>query len=408
MILINYSKSYKALGQFLEEYNLNQEEPSAKLRGNVIHTAKEIIRIYGVFVLRANAVEQINPKNLPPLKTNNVQLAKLTQVSSRTIQRHITRLQEAGIITDKIWHGSNAGYELWISPKILWIKGELTPNEAKIREEVSKLGITENQSIRKVGTTKCPHTEYSYNRYLKNNIIIDVENTGDLKKRCSLALTEKNENTSYTKGNVLTGNTKKEGTKNIQETKKEGQRRAERLEVSDPARCSSIENYVWLLWRLAKNTIYKEVYLTENQEKIAQSLLFQWYEPVASSKLSKVHRSYCERIGLAKKYLDKDKSRFVLLPFQYFDPTNPNGFTGTKKWQKQQLKRSQEVRRNRVLHSQVRKYLKNEEKEVHLRTSSLQLFKECETSIGKLGDSGLLDQFYASVLSAKKYNQITQ
>ena len=119
MLVINYSISYKALDQFVEYHNDSHEALSDKIKASVLLTAKEIIRIYGAFLIKANGIMELTAENLPALKTNNSQLAGLVKVSPRTIQRHIIKLQEAGIITGKEFCGSNSGYELLINPKIL-------------------------------------------------------------------------------------------------------------------------------------------------------------------------------------------------------------------------------------------------------------------------------------------------
>ncbi|MBW4968757.1 winged helix-turn-helix transcriptional regulator, partial [Pseudoalteromonas sp. CR1] len=78
----------------------------------IASTAKDIIKIYGLSLLKASNVTTLDLKNLPPLKTNNLQLAKMGNASPRTIQRHLKRLIDAGIIINKIWHGTNSGYDL--------------------------------------------------------------------------------------------------------------------------------------------------------------------------------------------------------------------------------------------------------------------------------------------------------
>ena len=423
MIIVNYSKAFKALSTYVEQYN-SRVDRSMTIKPSMIHTAHEIIKIYGVFLTKANGIQKIDKENVPPLKTNNVQLAKLTQSSSRTIQRHIIRLQEAGIITDKIFHGSNSGYELFISPEILLTSKKLTVEEAKILLELKLNPIfqnAENQVVEKEDTTKCPHTDTRNNSYKSNNIIKDVDNlsigsilqsagyvtgnkTGNTSKRCSA---KKRNDLKDLTGNSLTGYTGEKSEKNFEEAgEKVRKRRAEagqtdlKARKEAEARRTSLNFYVKMLWSLARNVLYRDVYLTDKQVEIAQMLLFKWYEPVATVHLSSVHQVYVERIGLVKKYLDKDpERRFVQLPNRYFDPYNPNGFAGTKKWHQIDRQRRQEVQVKLILHAQIRRFLNNEKKEPSRQKPPLQLFRECEQRIGKLGDPTLLEQFHAAVLN---------
>ncbi|MDW3195843.1 MAG: hypothetical protein R8G66_25945 [Cytophagales bacterium] len=168
----------------------------------------------------------------------------------------------------------------------------------------------------------------------------------------------------------------------------------------NPARAAT-SFYAERLWNLAKNMLYKDVYLTERQELATKRLLRQWYEPVSENRLTRVHEIYTERIFLVKKFIQKDpENRFVQLPDRYFDPTNRHGFTGTKKWWEVQEKRKQEVQLKLILNAQIRRYLNNEKKDTAKRRPSLEMYRDCEQRIGKLGDPMLLKQFHASILSS--------
>ena len=209
MIVINYTTSYKALDSYIDSYNETKENLSHKIRQGASATAKDIIRIYGISLIKANGVRNLDINNLPSLRTNNVQLSKMANASPRTIQRHVKRLQEAGVITKKIWHGTNSSYELWISPKILLAKEKRTLFEAKKTLDAALQKSLENDrkaEFLENSTPNCPHTESCNNSYI-NNIVIGVHNpeippvtertgddsgyhSGNEKKRRSLALTE--------------------------------------------------------------------------------------------------------------------------------------------------------------------------------------------------------------------------
>ena len=101
-----------------------------------------------------------------------------------------------------------------------------------------------------------------------------------------------------------------------------------------------------------------------------------------------------------KKYIEKDpQKRFVQLPNRYFDPYNSNGFTGTKKWHKIQQQRQREVQVKLIVHAQIKRFLNNEMKEAAKRKPPLELYRDCEQRIGKLGDPVLLEQFHSAVLN---------
>jgi len=146
-MVIKYSVSFQMLQQYIEHYNGQQEEFKTRVRQAMTGTAKELIRIYGVSLIKAQKIKALDMDSLPSLRTNNQQLATITGASGRTIQRHINRLLDAKILLQKVWHGSNGSYELWINPKVLWISGHGTvhkPNAGAVPEE--KL-ITETQIL---------------------------------------------------------------------------------------------------------------------------------------------------------------------------------------------------------------------------------------------------------------------
>ncbi|MDN5201159.1 hypothetical protein QQ008_07295 [Fulvivirgaceae bacterium BMA10] len=432
MIVINYNTAFKALDDYIKAYNSRTEDLSLQVRQSVAATAKELIRIYGISLVKANGIEKVDKGNLPSLKTNNVQLSKLGNSSTRTVQRHIKKLIQAGIITRKVWHGTNSSYEVWINPNILLAKEKESHKAAKrhLNEVIEKTSLmAQNRHFKQEQTTKCLHTE-SCDTGNKNNIVIGVHNsekqsrkqgisdteslagnssgdiTGDNSKRCEHPLTGYTDSSCDT-GNTLSGHT---GEKVAKKTKDAGEKvrnfraddqKWEMKAPESPARTASLNLYVRMLWLLAKNVLYKDVFLTDRQEMMATKLLRQWYEPVSDNSLSRVHEIYVERISLARKFVQKDPAnRFVQLPNRYFNPTNPSGFTGTKKWWNVQEKRKKEVQAKLILSAQIRRYLNNEKKDTSLRKPSLQLYRDCEQRIGKLGDPVLLEQFHSAILSS--------
>lgn len=409
MPIIQYAKAFNALDNYVEYYNSTTTSLSAQIRQAMILTTREIIKVYSLSLLKANSIAPLDFQNLPPLRTNNVQLARRANASTRTIQRHISRLREANIIIAKNWRGSKADYELFINPDILLVTGKKAVNSTKTApKELLNLN-TENQSFKKLQTPTCPHTDTSNNGYI-NNIIIAVDKLKT--DASSLPLTKHNSSRNAT-GNTLTGYTGKtapkknndagETARNKRATKQTGAEISE----TDVARSASLSLYINALWMLARNTLYKDHYLTQSQEKRAKELLRLWYDPVPEKMMSKVHQIYVERIAMVEKYIAKDSERrYVQLPHQYFDPKNPSGFTGTRKWYKKQKLRELEVQQKLILHAQIRRFLNNEKKDTSKQKPRLELYKACETRIGKLGNPELLQTFHAAVLNRNAHSYL--
>ena len=411
MAIIQYSTAFNALEGYVNQHNANTKDLSSHIRQAMILTTQEIIKIYSISLLKANSIAAIDLQNLPPLKTNNVQLAKRAKASTRTIQRHLKRLIEANIITKKIWHGSNSGYELFINPNILLIGGVKAVNKPKKAVETEKSKPTDNQFFKNIRTTTCPHTDTSNNGYI-NNIIIGVDKLKT--KASSLPLTNGYESRNAT-SNTFTGYTGKIDPKKnndageIERKSRATDQTGAEISSVDQARSASLSFYVKSFWKLARNTIYKDHYLTQSQEKTALKLLHLWYEPVSDKQLQNVHEVYVGRLGIVQKYIAKDPTkRYVQLPNKYFDPKNPSGFTGTRIWYQKQKKREYEVRLKLILQAQIRRFINNEKKETAKQKPRLELFRSCETRISKLGQPELLNTFHASVLnrSTHKYLQL--
>ncbi len=407
MSIVNYSIAFKALDYHIKEHNQNTDQLSNRIRQAIASTAKDIIKIYGLSLLKASNVTTLDLKNLPPLKTNNLQLAKMGNASPRTIQRHLKRLIDAGIIINKKWHGTNSGYDLWVEPKILLATGLKPVDKPKIQQDSQKLQSTHNQSVKNIPTTTCRHTDSSNNGYI-NNLIIGVDNSSRAKlfgnKRNSLPLTKETTSRNAS-SNTFTGYTGKKCPKNSNDAGENARMRATNQTGAenlprDSARSASLSVYVNALWTLSRNVLYQDTYLTESQVKIGKELLWKWYDPVPDKHLANVHQCYVDRIELVRKYLAKDpQNRFVQLPHQYFDSKNKTGFAGTKKWWQDHKKRQLEVQLKLIVASQIRRFLNNEKKDTAKQKPRLALFKQCETRIGKLGQPELLQHFHASVFN---------
>ena len=369
-MVLNYSITFQVLQQFVQAHNTLQDSTSTMVRQAMCSTAKEILRIYGVTLIKAQKIAPLRPDKLPSMRTNNQQLATITGASGRTIQRHIKRLLDAGVLLKKVWHGTNSSYELWINPKILWISGYGHVDNYNNRKKTQNKESIDNQYFNSEEKTKCPHS-YTYKKTLKNNnILIAVDKLKsqwqdqpcheptvackkNKKERNSLSLIDNNENEDKTKkktGNtqgkkVLQASPKKQHAKKIEKNAPEGAAqkntqscettRGEKVWRSDARmatqnvqsskepkatseallpswqtkaalRQTLLLSYANQLWEQALEVLYDPKVLTKRQIAIGKTLLFKWYEPVQDAKLEQVHKVYLARLELVRKYLEKD------------------------------------------------------------------------------------------------------
>ena len=408
MLVIHYPTAYKALDCYLDLFNEQVSHVNERIRNGMVLTAKELIRIYGISLLKSNVCKHPNTNSLPSLQTNNQQLAKLVKCSSRTIQRHITKLQEAGIIIGKKFHGTNSNYELWINPDILLINTTISLEKLKVllKQVVEKHSKKPLESgFSEIQTTICPHT-YSCNTRNNNNILIGVENS-------TSPNFSKTGNTTGNTGEIAGDFSEKQKKVSDKKNKDTGEI-ATRVDISggskampDAARANSLIFHTDLLWLMARNLLYRNMDLTGHQIVTAKKLIQKLYEPAETKHLAQVHGQYVERISLVSKYIKKDpQKRFVPLPYIYFDTNNPNGFVGTKKWYKAAVERRKEIERELTLKRVIRKYQNNDRKEVQYKKPQLQLFRECENTLGKLNDPALIEKFHSAVLQYETFREI--
>lgn len=177
----------------------------------------------------------------------------------------------------------------------------------------------------------------------------------------------------------------------------------------EAARDHSLLLYTGLFWLTARNLLYKQKDLTHSQVLIAKKLIRKLYDPVPTHRLSQVHSHYIARIALVSKYIQRNPTkRYVQLPNRYFDTKNAAGFVGTKKWYLAELRRRRETERELVVTRTIRKYQQNETKDPVHRKPQLQLFRECENTVGKLNDPEMTQRFHAAVLHHETYRLLSR
>ncbi len=412
MIVIHYPTAFKALDQFIGRYNLDAVKHSDKIRAGAILTARELLRIYGISLLKASSLPGFDQSRLPSLQTNNQQLASLVKCSSRSVQRYIKKLIAAGIITAKKFRGTNANYELWIKSEILSVGQRKGVENSKSEVKMPLAQAKKMQSESVVYPQKMPSCPDTYSGNFKNNLIIGVE-TVDNSKNSGNIFWKHTENCFK---NFFFGNEKSSAAAAPHSPGDETRKIASRVDQSngtgpaayDPTCDNFHRMYVQLFWMMARNLLYKDTDLTESQVQIAQRLIGNLYAPVKKEHIDKIHKIYIERLSLVSKYLAKDpERRFVPLPYIYFDTKNQKGFVGTKYWYEKHQARKKAVMLELALSAAIRKFTKNEKREILKRKPQLRVFRECENTLGKLGDPSLLTRFHAAVLEHQGFSQIT-
>jgi len=388
MIAIHYPTAYKALDTYVDDFNSRTSQSSQKLKTATVAAAKEIIRIYGASLIKkpANEIQD----QLPPLRTNNKQLATLIKCSSRSVQRYILKLRQASVVTGKKLHGSNANYELWINPQILLANGDLSVNS---QQALLKLpGLTKSFTQVKPSFFEPQRTDRlpSYSGNFINNILKEDDNVDFLE-------------------NDLSGNTSGNTRKIAEEESTSGNKSSAAggsaplpVEINEQTQANEqdLNRNVELFWFTAKNLLYKYTSITERQEQTAKRLIKELYLQKSNRDSDAVHQMYIRRIQLAAAYVQKDPiKRFIPLPYIYFDPGNSKGFMGTEEWYWESRKYKADVDRELLLERLIRRYVNNDHQLMSKKQPPLKLYKACEKRLSAYNDVSLMSRFYTAVLN---------
>jgi hypothetical protein len=115
---------------------------------------------------------------------------------------------------------------------------------------------------------------------------------------------------------------------------------------------AAIELLINLTWEYAQKILWQKYNFTEFETEVSKNHIRKYYQLIDpaqfESKALRLYSSYCERIDLASKYVNRYSHRYIPHPCIWLDPKNPKGFCGTKKWYERKLKKDQS--RNQHIH----------------------------------------------------------
>lgn len=387
MIAIHYSTAYKALDNYVDRFNSQTSESSQKLKTATVAAAKEIIRIYGVSLLKKEKQQFQN--QLPPLCTNNKQLATLIKCSSRSIQRYMLKLRQASVVTSKVNHGPNANYELWINPEILLANSDLSVNTEtqllKLPELSKAFTGVKNALLAPRRTDRLP----SYSGNFKNNILKEGDNV-DFSE------------------NDFSGNTSGNTRKIAEEESVTGNKSAAATAAAMlmpgneyfKANEKVLNEHVDIFWSTAKAKLYQHTNIIPRQEQTARRLITELYLQKFDRDLESTHQILLQRIQLAADYVQKDRTkRFIPLPYIYFDPGNSKGFAGTEQWYWEGRKHRADIDKELLVERLIKRYLNNEYLPMSQKQPPLKLYKACEKRLAVYNDDDMMSRFYTAVLN---------
>ena len=391
---VDFTKTFARLRAYSEIYNnhLRIESPEKfrkqSIKSTHIETAKEIVRFYGAYLYK-NKNQKLDQSRR--FWITNTGVAKNKLQHSTTIYRHIVFLLECGIVTNKIFHGSNYGIEVEINPELLVFKNNAQLSKQWILSELERTAPTLD----------------TYNTSCKDNDPNHFQETNNLNSLCGKV--NKSEGFDF----VPETKSQKQGSKvmgdNTRAVVKSGipkqvMPETPALVAGDvPTFLPRINRYTDEAWEFAESVLYPKNTFTEQQVILSKLYIAEYFSLIRKDDFiahsQKLFLHFCERILLAKKYVDKVPSRFIPVPWTWFDKHFAGGFKGTLAWLK-------------IVHAK-RKNLKHKYENLtelcglyssYLPETTITSYKRIEAELLEKNDKELLNIYYGCVADKRNYN----
>jgi hypothetical protein len=88
-------------------------------------------------------------------------------------------------------------------------------------------------------------------------------------------------------------------------------------------------------WSFAHSVLWNGHPFCESTTTLSKKLIREYYENIPEEKIkfiSEYFSRYCERVVLAKAYINRFSHRYIPHPCVWLNRKNPKGFAGTKVW----------------------------------------------------------------------------
>ena len=83
-------------------------------------------------------------------------------------------------------------------------------------------------------------------------------------------------------------------------------------------------------WNFAYSALWNAVQFSSKEVNAAKEKITEYF--LLSNDPRKAFLSFCQRVLLARHYVNSAKGRYIPLPSLWFEKENEAGFTGTKEW----------------------------------------------------------------------------
>lgn len=373
-----------------------------RVNGNVKATGEHLIKAYiKEFYKTIDSIgDAAFTDGLPSLATNGTQIAAWRSFSDRTSRNHIATLRDAGIVSDYKFHGSEADFEVWINPEILFDCPQLTVEKSQISaitglilDEIDKnfphiVTVTHSNKEIEIDNVSNQHSDI---QKAESKIELHGNNHGDTEQP------EPVESQTDTLEALPCHSDNQQGGAGRRPQK----RRTERTEAQKQA---IFEGFLQSFWLYAKQMLYASRSFQPWQEELALQTIrrsvYHWFEVEMTEKQwDDYQKELYQRIEMVAWYYAKHPNKYIPEPFAYgkegagyFDWENERGFRATEKWLRnnQQLYRTHYVRQ--VVSRAIRALQKHRCGTAPVKLQKLtylEAYRTIERSLERFGDTTL-------------------
>lgn len=340
---------------------------------------------------------------LPSLETNGVQIAAWRSFSERTSRNHLATLRDANIVSDYKFHGSEADFEVWINPEILFDLPQVEVQKNQISTIADVISADSNKNFpHKVTVT---HSNYK--------IEIDkVSNEhGDIQKAEGLNVEHGNNhgNTEQQQPEEGRNDTVRAPTchSDNQPGSAAAGRKKTRYERTEAQKQAIFDGFLNSFWLYAKQILYPsrnfQAWQDEQALQTIRRSVYHHFEPELSEKeWDNYQKELYQRLEMVSRYYAKHPNKYIPEPYAwgregagYFDWENERGFRATEQW----LRNSQQLYRIHYTRQVVTRAIRSLQKHrcgtapVKLqRLPYLEAYRTIERSLERYGET-VLERF---------------
>lgn len=384
---IDFTQTYKKLRQVFVVYNekLKEQQPEKfrklSLKSTHMETVRELIRCYAAHLNKRGQLRLEGEKTFTVTHTG---VGKNKLQHQTTIYRHILVLREAGIILNKVFHGSKRPVEIELNQELLVYKKGIAQTVTEMDAEIARL-----EAISKAKNTTCTDKDSC------KPLDTDNKNRG-----CGYVEKAKGQETLGRKQGNNEAGTSVADTSPLES----GQKQCTRVAGDDPQFSEIIDHYTMEAWRFARSVLYSRQELSKRQEVQAIGYVREYFALVRHDLfrrgfVDKLFNDFCERVIIAKKFVDKSPERFIPMPNIWFNRHFRQGFCGTLAW----------LNNVRSQREKLKGYIKKLTRFCtiyiqYTKDSSVHTYYESLKELDKLGDPKLTEYFNACVVDRNKFS----